>query len=153
MSSLFQRPLPANKIITKTVFLLALCLVFILPAACTNSPSPTTTPLGKAVSLAPGQAVTIEGESLKIKFAEVINDSRCPSGATCIWQGEVSCRLEITYRENAFIKVITQPGLSADPATAEFNGYTLRFKVQPYPTAGASIKSKDYRLQLTAEKE
>jgi hypothetical protein len=135
----------------RTVLFFLLTLAFLLFASC--SPSPTTTPLGREVSLAPGQSVSIDSESLEIKFVEVINDSRCASGVTCIWQGEVSGRLDITYRDVTYSKVVTQPGLTSDPSSSEFNGYVLRFNVQPYPTAGTPIKENDYRLQLTVDKK
>ena len=53
--------------------------------------------LGQQVELKPGQTVSIEEEHVKVKFIEVVNDSRCPEGATCIWAGKVSCIVEITY--------------------------------------------------------
>ena len=132
--------------------LLVVLLVLSVVSGCSQSGQVTIDP-GQEVSIAIGQTVSISSEPVKIKFAEVINDSRCANGVECIWQGEVSCRLEITYRNTSYTKIITQPGLTADPSSADFNDYVLKFKVQPYPKAGKSIKSGDYRLHLTVDKK
>jgi hypothetical protein len=140
-----------SSIISRLACIFVVVLVFLVSAC--SGPSPTTVPLGQQVSLAPGQSVSIGSESLDIKFVELVNDSRCASGVTCIWQGEVSCRLDITYLDTSYTKIITQPGLTSQPSSTEFNGYILRFNIQPYPTAGTTIKTSDYRLQITVEKK
>ena len=50
--------------------------------ACSAQLAEKAADLGEQVTLTTGQDVTINGESLKIQFAEVISDSRCPTGAT-----------------------------------------------------------------------
>jgi hypothetical protein len=109
--------------------------------------------LGQEISMAVGQTVYLNNEPFKIKFVEIINDSRCAKGVECIWQGEVSSRLDITYKDNTYTKIITQPGLTTEPSSDDFNIYTLKYNVQPYPEAGKSIKANDYRLQLTIDKK
>lgn len=153
MSNIYRRSVTVFRVlVSSALFLFFLTTMMLFITGCSN-PSPTTTALGRTVSLSPGQSVTIDGESLKIKFVEIINDSRCASGVTCIWQGEVSVRLDISYRDAAYTKVATQPGLTSNPSSFEFNGYLLHCNVQPYPTAGTTIKPGDYRLQLTVEKK
>jgi hypothetical protein len=136
----------------RTALFFILATALLLAAACTSSPSPATASPGQEVSLTPGQSVSLAGESLKIKFVDVINDSRCASGVVCVWQGEVSARLEITYKSSTYTKVVTQPGLTSEPSSTEFNGYVLSCNIQPYPTAGTPIKKNDYRLKLIVEK-
>ena len=109
--------------------------------------------LGQEFTLAVGQTATIQDEQLKIKFVEVIGDSRCPSDVQCIWQGEVSCKLEITLQGTTDTKVLTQPGLTQGPAISDFAGYQLQFNVQPYPKSGKKIQTMDYRLQMTVTKK
>jgi hypothetical protein len=135
-------------------FLLVVFSIFLIASGC-SQPGQITANLGQDVSIAVGQTVSLNGndESLKIKFTEVVSDSRCATGVECIWQGEVSCRLEITYRNVTNTKIITQPGLTSGPTSAEFNGYNLKFQVQPYPEAGKEIKNSEYRLQLTVDKK
>ncbi len=120
--------------------------------ACAVQPAGASADLGKVTSLALGQKVSVNGEPLEIDFAAVINDSRCPTGATCIWQGEASCRLEIKYKNTNETKIITEPGLTQQPTSANFADYELQFQLQPYPQTGKEIDKGAYRLQLAVVK-
>ncbi len=123
----------------------AISLLLIL-SGCTK-PAGNEVGLGKEFTLATGQSAAIAGEKLSIKFVEVISDSRCPQGATCIWAGEASCLIEITNSESTYRKVLTQPGLS-EPSQTDFQKYEIKFDLQPYPQVGRETKKDDYRLQL-----
>jgi hypothetical protein len=131
--------------------LMAALLVFPWLAGCSGQPNATGVGLGEPFTLSPGQSASIAGEGLAVRFVQVIGDSRCPRGATCIWAGEVSCQLEITYEDATNTKVLVQPGLSP-PAQADFANYNIAFDVQPYPEVGKRIDKGDYRLQLTITK-
>lgn len=119
---------------------------------CDNRPEEISAELGQEFELKLGQTAVIKNEQIKFKFVEVAGDSRCPTGATCIWQGEVTCILEITYLGETYTKTITQPGLSAEMATDVFQEYEINFSVLPYPELDKDIKTDDYRLQLLIEK-
>ena len=108
--------------------------------------------LGQQVELKPGQTVSIEEEHVKVKFIEVVNDSRCPEGATCIWAGEVSCIVEITYMGSIQRETLTQPVLSQESSSEFFKEYSIAFSVLPYPKLGIDIKPSEYRLQLVINK-
>ncbi|MDO8473111.1 MAG: hypothetical protein Q7T05_04760, partial [Dehalococcoidia bacterium] len=107
--------------------------------------------LGQQFELIPGQIASITGESLKVRFVEIVADSRCPTGVQCIWAGEVSCLVEIDYSGTTSRIVLTQGG--SGPATTGFNKYEIAFGVQPYPEAGKQIDKAAYRLQLTISKK
>jgi hypothetical protein len=128
----------------------AILVLLVFPAC--SGPAQISVPPGQSVNLALGHEAVITGEPLIIRFAEVISDSRCPTGATCIWQGQVSARLDITYQDNKTSMVLTQPGLTSEPAMADFNDYQFQFEVQPYPEVGKQISKGDYRLELTVSK-
>jgi hypothetical protein len=130
---------------------LAVLMVLTWLVGCAGPSDMTGVGLGEPFSLRPGQSASIAGEGLAIRFVEVIGDSRCPQGATCIWAGEVSCQLEITYEDVTSTKVLVQPGLSP-PSQADFAIYNIDFDVQPYPEVGKKIDKGDYRLQLTITK-
>ena len=51
--------------------------------------------LGEIFSLEIGQEAFIENENLKLKFLDVINDSRCPVDAHCVWAGEAVALVNI----------------------------------------------------------
>lgn len=127
--------------------------MLILLTGCTGEASEITTDLGQEVELKIGQTVVIEDEGLGVKFAEVVTDSRCPYGATCVWQGEVTCILDITYLDSTYQKTIIQPGLTQEPAKDVFQDYELAFNVEPYPELGKDIKNNEYRLKIVIERD
>jgi len=127
-------------------------LMLLLSLGCTGKTSEITANLGQEVELKIGQTVSIKGEQIKVKFAEVVTDSRCPNGATCIWQGEITCTVEITYFESMYSKILTQTGLTQEPSRDVFKEYSITFSVQPYPELERDIKTNEYHLQLVIEK-
>jgi hypothetical protein len=109
--------------------------------------------LDEEFSLSIGQSALIQGESLTIKFIEVTSDSRCPSDVTCIWVGEVSCLTEVKKGNLGPLKlVLTEPGLNDQAATQIFDGYEIKFRVDPYPMSGKQIAKDEYRLVMSVTK-
>jgi hypothetical protein len=135
----------------KTIYWV-LPLVILILSGCGGQSVVINAPPGDSFSLTIGQTASITGEDLKIRFMEVLGDSRCPEGVTCIWAGEANSLVEITYSEQVYEKVLTQPGLSGTSQT-DFNEYRITFDLNPYPRAGEEIKDEDYRLILRVDKE
>ena len=84
----------------RVLAILLFILTLLSSFGCSSEAGEIMAKLGQEVELKIGQIASIQGEQFKVKFIEVTNDSRCPEGATCIWQGEVSCIAEITYFES-----------------------------------------------------
>jgi len=137
----------------KSVFAVLVAIVLLLFGAGCNPPGDNTHALGEEFVLPIGKTALIEDEQLAIKFVQVIGDSRCPTGVECIWQGEVSCKLQITYHKSLVTKVITQTGLTSDPAITAFADYQLEFNVLPYPSEGDMIQTGDYRIEMVVLKK
>jgi hypothetical protein len=133
-------------------FILAAVLVLPLMAGCLGQPNEINANFGQEFSLDIGQSASIAGDELDLRFLEVLNDSRCPEGAVCIWAGEATCLVEITYAGYLYREELTQPGLS-EPFTTEFQEYEITFDLLPYPQEGEQIQNKDYRLQLLVNKK
>ncbi|MFC1893152.1 hypothetical protein ACFLYR_03840 [Chloroflexota bacterium] len=73
------------------ISILFVTLILLFSFGCTSQTHEIGANLGQEFDLHIGQTVFIEEEQIKFKFVEVITDSRCAKGATCIWQGEVTC--------------------------------------------------------------
>ena len=131
---------------TLRLLLLSLLILGLSPATVTCSE--TKVSLGQKFTLHIGETAEIEGEQLQIKFLEVFEDSRCPRGVTCVWEGRVSCLIEITYQESLHRITLTQPGLTDWPTKESFKQYQISFDVEPYPEAGNEIPADDYLLVL-----
>lgn len=134
------------------IIVVFIALSLMLLADCTSQSEEIRADLGQQFYLAAGQSASIQGEKLTIKFIEVTGDSRCPEGATCIWQGEAKCLVEITYLESLNRITLTQPGLTKEPSKVDFRDYEIEFNVGPYPEVGKQIPAEDYRLQLTVNR-
>jgi hypothetical protein len=131
-------------------------LIFILLISlglvnCAGSDNISTT-LDQEFTLSIGQSASIIGENLRISLKNVIDDSRCPEGAACIWEGEASCLVEITYSGAVSNKVLIQPGVSGT-SEAHFGDYVIIYNLTPYPKVGKEIKKEEYRLHLNVNKE
>jgi hypothetical protein len=130
-----------------------LILIFGLAACAPASETGIEASLGKEVTLSPGQAVTLTGEDLSLIFKSVTADSRCPQGVTCVWAGEAGCRVVVTLQGAASETVLKTGGGTAGWTRSVFDIYTLYFSLSPYPEAGKTIASQDYRLHLKVLKE
>jgi hypothetical protein len=131
-------------------WLLPITLGLLLVFGCTAPVNEVS--LDQQFSLSPGQAATVKGENLAIKFIEVTGDSRCPTGVECIQAGDAKIQVEITYSGKTYYETFTQLGNSG-PTKTDFQNYEIIFNVLPYPEAGKEIKDEDYRLQLTASRK
>ena len=73
----------------KTFLLSLLCIIPILGFAQEKVIAPQITfkvPLGETATV----------NDIKIEFLEVVEDSRCPKGTTCVWAGQAKIKLWVT---------------------------------------------------------
>jgi hypothetical protein len=137
--------------VRKYVLGLSVAILVLVPLSGCTKPAVDEVSLDKEFTLSVGQSVSVKGEDLTITFVEVVSDSRCPTGATCIWAGEASSLIEITDAASTYRKVLTEPG-SSSPTKADFTGYEVMFNLLPYPVLGKETKAKDYLLKLIVSK-
>ena len=140
-----------GKTVRKYVWWFSIAILVLFPLSGCTRPAVEQVTLNTEFSLAVEQSVTVTGEDLSIKFVEVVSDSRCPTGATCIWAGEASSLIEITASGSTISKVLTQPGLTSPPKDT-VAGYEITFDLLPYPQLGKETKTADYRLKLVVSK-
>ncbi len=145
------RALTTSRVILGFAFFVLFLAILI--TGCSSQNNEITAGTGEKFSLKIGQSASISGENLAIRFVKVETDSRCPQGATCIWQGEVKCQVEIKYNGSLQNLTLTQPGLAGEPSRTEFEKYVIDFDVTPYPATDLEIKDGDYRLDLTITKK
>ena len=132
-------------------YLVAFVAIFLLLGGCIGTGGLKAS-LGQQFSLSIGQSAQIEGEDLQIKFVEVVEDSRCPTGATCIWEGRVSLTVEIKEDNSPYKMVLIQPGMTDQYSEETYKEYRFTFKVEPYPEVDKEIAVTEYRLLLTVSK-
>lgn len=107
--------------------------------------------LDSAFFLAHNQSALLEPENLAVKFLDVAEDSRCPVGVECIWQGQVKIDLEI-QRQDENPDTIQLTSLAGKPELAEkavADLYIRLAKVEPQPVKDSILTIFDYRITLT----
>lgn len=123
------------------VIVTVLCVAVAI--ACSGSPSqPDRVPEGKPFALKIGESALATDE-IRIKFDAVRSDSRCPSGARCIWAGEAEIAVTVSRgAETPESRALVLPG---ERASTTFQNVTITFTaLDPYPGIGAASK-EDYR--------
>ena len=99
-----------------------------------------------------GERVSIKEEGLKVSFASVAEDSRCPEGVQCIWAGNVKIvlRLSKTGRRAAAMRLNT----NLEPTQDDYRGYDVKLvSVNPHPKKDVRIKKKEYVATLIVSKK
>ncbi|HUQ31484.1 MAG TPA: hypothetical protein VM095_05155 [Pyrinomonadaceae bacterium] len=103
--------------------------------------------LGQEFEVRLGRQVSIEHEGLTVAFRELLEDSRCPQGVTCVWagNGKVLLRLSKAGKRAALMRLNT--GL--DPRQDAYKGYDVKLvNLSPYPKKDVRIKKRGYVATL-----
>ncbi|MEO6654770.1 MAG: hypothetical protein ABIO36_01670 [Pyrinomonadaceae bacterium] len=86
----------------------------------------------ETLTLRVGQQKTADRGKIKIKLISVIEDSRCPINARCIWAGNAKIKISISKGRSAAKTYELNTGL--DPHSINVDGYEIKFvDLTPYP--------------------
>lgn len=128
-------------------------LLAILGGASKDPSASTRAPLGKEFSLKIGQRVVIKGEKLSLKFSAVHDESRCPTGVQCVWEGNAGVVVELSKKNKKVVQGMVNTNNSIKPNQLEYEGYTIKLVgLNPYPRADQRIEPKDYKAILMVTK-
>ena len=133
-----------------TIITLMLSLILSGPVAQSGALTNAVS-LGQEFTLRPGKKVSVRGTKLKIRFVSVVEDSRCPKGVDCVWQGNAEARFELSgiKRKASIMRLNT----GIEPREAEYSGYTVRLvKLTPEPKSGERINAREYEATLVVLK-
>lgn len=116
-------------------------------------PANGSAPFDKAFTLALGQTVTMESSDVAFTFVNVTGDSRCPTGAQCIWAGMVST--QIRMQQSGAQSSATVSDRPTNGTTIQLNNQayavTLQY-VAPYPSLNQQIDPADYAATFIVTK-
>lgn len=90
-----------------------------------------------AVNIPLGEAVVIEG--ITITFAEVLEDSRCPTSVQCVWAGRARVKVLVSEEgkdpiEKVLIFGTVRPNESNNTTLCEKTDFVINgVQVAPYP--------------------
>jgi hypothetical protein len=132
--------------------LLAIVALIWAVSSCASNTDEVKARLGEEFSLRIGHTAAMVGENLRIRFDEVIEDSRCPKNVTCIWEGMVSCVVQLIEGDSSDAMVLTEHGMNDRQAKENYGEYQLAFHVEPYPEEAGKIPEHKYELLLIVSK-
>ncbi len=103
-------------------------------------------------SLHPGDEVALSDTDW-LRLAQVLEDSRCPVNAQCLWAGRVV--LEGSVEEGGKVQNFilgTLAGMQDAPDEVQVGVYRIQIvEVEPYPETIAGIAQADYVISLRVE--
>lgn len=99
---------------------------------------------------------TVETNGYSITFLEVLEDSRCPTNVTCIWEGRVKVKVKVQAdgkdaKTEQLIFGATRSG--EDKNHKFFSSEAIKLegmKVTPYPNTEKDKKENGYTLLVCA---
>ncbi|RMB56453.1 hypothetical protein EAX61_14555 [Dokdonia sinensis] len=139
----------------KVIYTLAFILCFSAFAKAQQTPQKIekVIPPTIAVKVMYGDAVNIDG--VVITFLEVLEDSRCPKGTTCIWAGQAKVKVLVKEKgQKAYTRIVTKsPGAQGPISICERAGYTISIaSVLPVPEGPKGAPDKEsYYLNLVKQ--
>ncbi len=132
--------------------------ICIVAAACADgvAPAPDVVRLAAPVDspaevwLTVGQEVRVDSV-LRLGFAAVVGDSRCPATVQCVWAGDGEARMWAgvgSHPPSPFVLHTTQGARSFD-----VGGYRVTLlNLSPYPQVPGPIPADAYAIQLRVER-
>lgn len=104
--------------------------------------------LNKFFRLKVGQSVNIPSQNLTIAFADVTEDSRCPTDVQCVQAGQATARFELGWNVTGVggASLTTLPGSILSEDSQMVGDYVVvMHSLRPYPAhAGEPIDEQDY---------
>jgi hypothetical protein len=112
--------------------------------------------VGHEFKVKAGQVVTLEGGSLRVKFASVAEDSRCPADVNCVWAGNAEVLVEVGAKGRRGKRVLrlNTEASRRRAGEARYQRYTVRLVgLSPRPRGGRKIAAGEYTATLLVVKE
>jgi hypothetical protein len=127
---------------------------------CGSSPvaeaDPVAFTLNEAFRLPGGMEAATTGDDLRLRFTDVLEDSRCPTEVECFWTGQARIAIQVqpAGREPTTTEFNTNPAPGQTILTARAGEYTITLQqLDPYPrTIDESPVLEDYTATLSVQK-
>lgn len=89
-----------------------------------------------------------------VELDTVLNDSRCPKGVQCVWEGNAEIQLKTTMSSDSKIHYIRLHTNSQFAQDTVVNNYRFKLlELNPYPENGKTFPYYDYRATIVIEKQ
>ena len=91
---------------------------------------------------------TVEYQDLELRWLE-LDDSRCPIGVTCVWEGQIVATVEVARgaEGSAELELVLRAGTESETSRAFDHELVLR-GVDPHPKDGVTPERSDYVVRI-----
>jgi hypothetical protein len=111
-----------------------------------GGPGPSVTMVGDTAFLELPVGRSADNGELSVVFEAVTEDSRCPRGVQCVWEGNASVRLTLESGGETEVVLL---GLALEPREASFAGYSVGLRdLAPYPVSEQPIERASYVARI-----
>jgi hypothetical protein len=133
-------------------------LVFLLVAilaSCAQDPIISRkVSLNEQFTIKAGQQVAIKSEKLSVQFSSVQNESRCPTGVQCVWEGNAAISIEVSKKRKKAEQAILNTNTAIQPNELAYKKYRIKLLgLNPYPRIDEKIEPKDYEAVMIVTKD
>ncbi len=112
--------------------------------------------LDQQFALGGGQEAVISGQNLRLRFTDVLEDSRCPTEVDCFWTGQARIAVAVHPAGSSptTVDFNTNPAPGQNVQTAKVGDNTISLEsLEPYPrTPGDPMALEDYHATLLVQK-
>ena len=129
-----------------------IAVVLLFAGMSVGSAGPGSIFLDKEFSLGLGQTAIIEEDRLAIKFKAVLEDSRCPVNAVCVWAGNGKVEFEVVDIDGQKKSIILNTDEEPKAVTLKKHKLTL-ISLNPPRMDGVSILPEDYSVNIHVQKK
>lgn len=131
--------------------LLVLLFSLLWGAHSQETPPPKEVSLGEKFTLRAGQEAVIRDTDLRLRFSRVVQDSRCPIGVQCVWQGNGQIHLSWERSQARPIWLLLNTGLSPKDFSCGGLGVDL-VDLQPPARPNIEIDPAEYQVVLVVRR-
>ena len=107
-------------------------------------------PATTEVTLRYGEDRQLDNSVLRVTFAQVVEDSRCPVDVVCVWAGNAVVEIGIAAGMGPTVPL--QINATMAPRYVDWNGVRVTvLELTPVPRSDSPIKPEDYSVKLRLE--
>ncbi|HEX2120124.1 MAG TPA: hypothetical protein VHL59_00650 [Thermoanaerobaculia bacterium] len=125
-------------------------LALLILAGCNSTPTePASSQPVREASVVLQYGTTSQVSSdLRVSFAQLVEDSRCPASVACVWQGNGAIRLDVAIGGSAHSVTLNTAG-GEFPREASVGGYTFTLvTLDPQRQTTDPIPVQQYRATI-----